>query len=134
MKIQITKKDIIWSYASHILQTGSGVFLLPIILNKLSPEELAIWYVFLAITALVTLLDFGLLPTIMRNISYIFSGARELSKEGVVIQKAEMDIDYGLLKSMIKTTKRLYMIIAFIVALIMSVSYTHLTLPTTPYV
>jgi len=119
MKIQITKKDIIWSYASYILQTGSGAFLLPLILNKLSSEELAIWYVFLAITALVTLLDFGLQPTIMRNISYIFSGARELSKEGVVIQKVETDIDYGLLKSMIKTTKRLYMIIAFIVALIM---------------
>ncbi len=119
MKIQITNRDIIWSYASHILQTGSGVILLPLILNKLSPEELAIWYVFLAITALVTLLDFGLQTTIMRNISYIFSGARELSKEGVIIQKVETDIDYSLLKSMIKTTKRLYMIIAFIVALIM---------------
>ena len=78
MGIQITRRDIIWSYASYILQTGAGLLILPIILNKLPSNELAVWYIFLSITALVNLLDFGLQPTIMRNVSYIYSGARHI--------------------------------------------------------
>ena len=119
MGIQITKRDVFWSYASYILQTGAGFFLLPIILNKLPSAELAIWYVFLSITALINLLDFGLQPTIMRNVSYIFSGARKLSKQGVIIQNEQLPIDYSLLKSLIKTVKKIYIIISFIIAITM---------------
>jgi O-antigen/teichoic acid export membrane protein len=119
MGIQITKKDMIWSYASYILQTGAGFFLLPIILNRLPSGELAIWYVFLSITALVNLLDFGLQPTIMRNVSYIFSGARTLTKNGIVVQKENLPIDYSLLKSLVRSIKRIYMIISFVIAGVM---------------
>ncbi|MFZ7131950.1 MAG: O-unit flippase-like protein [Eubacteriales bacterium] len=119
MGIQITRRDVIWSYASYILQTGAGFFLLPVILNRLPSEELAIWYVFLSITALVNLLDFGLQPTIMRNVSYIFSGARTLKRQGVAIQNEVLPIDYALLKSLIKSIKRIYMIISFVIAGIM---------------
>lgn len=119
MGIRITKRDVIWSYGSYILQTGAGFFLLPIILNKLPSEELAVWYVFLSITALINLLDFGLQPTIMRNVSYIFSGARSLKKHGVEIQNEALPIDYALLKSLIKSIKRIYMIISFAIAGIM---------------
>lgn len=119
MGIQITRRDVIWSYGSYVLQTGAGFFLLPIILNKLPSEELAIWYVFLSITALVNLLDFGLQPTIMRNVSYIFSGARTLKKKGVEIQNDTLPIDYSLLKSLIKSIKRVYIIISFLIAIVM---------------
>lgn len=119
MGIQITRRDVIWRYASYILQTSAGFFLLPIILNRLPSEELAIWYVFLSITALVNLLDFGLQPTIMRNVSYIFSGAKSLKKQGVVIQNEVLTIDYSLLKNLIKSIKKIYMIIAFLIAVIM---------------
>jgi O-antigen/teichoic acid export membrane protein len=119
MGIKITKRDVIWSYASYILQTGAGFFLLPIILNRLPSDELAIWYVFLSITALVNLLDFGLRPTIMRNVSYIFSGARSLKKQGIVIQNEVMPIDYSLLKTLIKAIKKIYIMISFLIAVIM---------------
>lgn len=119
MRIKITKKDIIWSYASYILQTSAGILLLPLILRMLPPEELAIWYVFLSITALVNLLDFGLQPTIMRNVSYVYSGARSLSREGIIEQKESLDIDYSLLKTLISSVKKLYFGIATIIALIL---------------
>lgn len=119
MGIQITKRDIFWSYASYILQTGASFFLLPIILNKLPSAELAIWYVFTSITALINLLDFGLQPTIMRNVSYIFSGARKLTKQGVIIHNEQLPIDYSLLKSLIKTVKRIYIIISIVIAVTM---------------
>lgn len=119
MGIKITKKDITWSYASYILQTSAGILLLPLILRMLPPEELAIWYVFLSISALVNLLDFGLQPTIMRNVSYVYSGARTLSREGIVEQKENLDIDYSLLKTLITSVKKIYFAIATIIAVIL---------------
>ncbi|SCX76968.1 O-unit flippase-like protein [Alkaliphilus peptidifermentans] len=119
MGIKITKKDIMWSYASYILQTSAGILLLPLILRLLPSEELAIWYVFLSITALVNLLDFGLQPTIMRNVSYVYSGARNLCKEGIVEQKESLDIDYSLLKTLISSVKKIYFAIATIIALVL---------------
>jgi O-antigen/teichoic acid export membrane protein len=66
--IKITKEDVIWNYAGSILNLGMNVIILPFVLRILSTEELGLWYVFGSISALVSLLDFGFSPSIMRNI------------------------------------------------------------------
>lgn len=119
--IRITKKDLLWSYGSQIFQMASGVFLLPIILRKLPSEELAIWYIFLSITALVNLLDLGLQPTIMRNVSYLFSGAKILLAEGTSLEKNDGQVDYGLVKNLINTIKKLYLKIGILVTFLLVV-------------
>lgn len=119
--INITKKDIIWSYGSQIFQMASGIFILPIILRKLPSEELAVWYIFLSITALVNLLDFGLQPTIMRNVSYLFSGAKILLEEGISNEKHDAIPDYGLIKNLINTIKKLYLKIGIFVTLLLGI-------------
>ncbi|MGL5125356.1 MAG: hypothetical protein ACRC6U_05135, partial [Fusobacteriaceae bacterium] len=118
-EIKIKKSDLVWSYISYILQIASGIFLLPIILRKLSEGYLSLWYIFLSITALVNLLDFGLQPTISRNISYIFSGATELKSEGVSINKENKIIDYKLLKNFIVSVKILYSFISIVIGISM---------------
>ena len=118
MNIYITKKDIIWNYASRIFQISSGIFLLPIILKALNSDELAIWYVFLSVTALINLLDFGFQQTILRNISYVFSGADKLLPEGIKKQDPNNIINYNLLYSVIQTARKIYgriSIIAFMI-------------------
>lgn len=55
----------------------------------------------------------------MRNVSYIFSGARTLKKQGIVIQNKDLPIDYSLLKSLIKSIKRIYIMISFVIAGVM---------------
>lgn len=114
MGIKISKKDIIWGYASQIFQFGTGIIILPMILRKLSTEELGIWYIFLTITAFVNLLDFGFQQTITRNVSYVFSGAKTLLKVGIEEYNTTKEIDYRLLKSLIITVKMIYRIIAII--------------------
>lgn len=42
---------------------------------------------FLAIASLIALLDFGFLPTIQRNVSYVFSGVEELLEQGISKKK-----------------------------------------------
>lgn len=117
MNITIGKKDIIWSYASQFLQFGAGLLLLPIILRMLSSSELAIWYIFLAGTTLANLLDFGFQPTIMRNVSYVFSGANQLTAKGIIKQELSETVNYNLLYSLIVTCKRIYRIISLLILL-----------------
>jgi O-antigen/teichoic acid export membrane protein len=110
--IKITKKDLSWSYLAEILQFGSNLFILPLILRSLESKELAIWFIYLAISRLVSLFDFGFQGNIMRNITYIYSGARELKKTGIIEVVSDNQIDYNLLKSIIRAVKSIYFIIA----------------------
>lgn len=113
------KGDFAWSYLSRVLNIGVGILILPIILKKLTPEELGIWYVFLAITALITLLDFGFLPTLQRNIGYIFKGASSIEAEGTP-KNFNLNINYQLLYDTIYASKRLYHRISILMFLILS--------------
>ncbi len=120
MSIKITKKDVIWSYFSQIFKFGAGLFILPIILRTLTSDELGIWYVFLSVSGFVALLDFGFMPTIMRNVSYVFSGANELLKKGIVVeQNFNKKINYKLLYQLIKTSKHIYLIVSIIAIILL---------------
>lgn len=118
MEIKITKSDVFWSYTAQLFNIGAGLFILPVILRKLPSAELGIWYIFLAVASLVALLDFGFLPTIQRNISYVFSGVEELLEEGISEKKGNT-INYKLLKSIIETSKSIYRRIAFIILILL---------------
>lgn len=115
MTIAIGKKDIIWSYASQFLQFGAGLLLLPVILKQLSSPELAIWYIFLAMSTFANLLDFGFQPTIMRNVSYVFSGASKLLAKGIEEQELKGEVNYNLLYSLISTCKKIYKIVSSLI-------------------
>ena len=113
------RKDLIWSYFSKGLNIGVGILVLPIILKKLNSEELGIWYIFLAISGLISLLDFGFLPTLQRNIGYIFKGANDLQAEGVPL-KFNSFINYQLLYDSTYASKKLYYRITVIIFLLLN--------------
>ena len=110
--ISITKKDIAWNYLGTILNQGMNVLILPFILRLLSPQELGLWYVFASVAALVQLMDFGFAPSIMRNISYAWSGAKELKSDGISGTNANKDRDYSLIGSLVSASKKIYLIIS----------------------
>jgi len=99
---------VVWSYAATFFMVGAGVLLFPFILNKMSAETVGIWNIFQTITALILLLDFGFRPSFARNISYIFSGVRELKREGVNHVGDDTAVDYSLLKATIVAMQRFY--------------------------
>lgn len=110
--IEISRKDLSWSYFGQLFQYGSGLMILPLVLTKLPSSDLAIWYVFIAITAFVNLLDFGIQSNSSRFVSYIFGGATELLKVGVSSNNNRKEISYTLLKSLIYTLQKIYVIIS----------------------
>jgi O-antigen/teichoic acid export membrane protein len=113
--IQISRKDIAWSYIAQFFSIASGVITLPLILRMLSTEEIAMNYLMLTIGSLVALFDFGFSPQFGRNITYVFSGAKELKKEGIVQTLTNNEVDYRLLVQMIGTARFVYRRLSFVV-------------------
>lgn len=121
----LTKSDLIWSYLSQILNVASGLLILPLILSKLPVHQIAIWYIFMAISALVSLLDFGFQPNLLRNTSFIMSGAKELSAVGLSKSEKSNEISWDLFWSLVITARKVYFIIASVVFLVMLIIGTY---------
>src|SRR2546423_3330112 len=77
------RSAVAWSFVATALRFGSALFILPLILRRLPAEELGLWYVFLSLGTLATLVDFGFAPTISRVTAYLWAGARELKPYGL---------------------------------------------------
>lgn len=116
--VSITKKDIVWGYVALFFSIASGLITLPFVLKLLSTEEIGMNYLMLTIGSLVALFDFGFAPQFGRNITYVFSGAQELKKEGIDTANSNT-INYKLLATMIAVARSVYRILAAIVLLFM---------------
>lgn len=126
MSININKNDVFWSYFAQFINYGSGLMLLPIILHKLPTSHLAIWYIFLAISAAISLLDFGFQSNIMRNVSYVMSGAQKLLATGIDSEfKEGKEVNWTLFWSLVSTAKRIYSYISIAVFFILIIAGTY---------
>ena len=84
------------------LSAISGVILLPFILNKLSPEEINVWFLFFLITGISEMVVFGFNITFSRFVSYTIAGIHyhnfnkiknnTQTKKGLNIQKQLSEI------------------------------------------
>lgn len=106
--ITLSKKDVVWNYIGTIFNLGTGLITLPLILKFLTPAEIGINYLFLSVSSLVGLLDFGFTPQFSRNITYVFSGADELHKEGLGKNIQTGTLSFKLLKQVLETAKYVY--------------------------
>jgi O-antigen/teichoic acid export membrane protein len=75
---------VAWSWVSNGLRLTLGVLLLPLVLRKLSAEELGMYYVLMSLVSLAPVVDFGFSPTIIRFVSYAMGGAETLQAQGFV--------------------------------------------------
>ncbi|MDR3651980.1 MAG: O-unit flippase-like protein [Paludibacter sp.] len=112
--MQIGRKDVIWNFAATFMRVASGIIVLPLVLRILPRQEYGLWTIYVTIGGLATLLDFGFANSFTRNVTYIFSGVKELKKEGYTPVNNDNSIDYGLLKSVIAAMRRYYGILSII--------------------
>ena len=113
MKDNLKKSDIIWSYGAKLLPMSTGLITLPIILHTLSETEIALNYVFMTITSLVTLFDMGFSIQFSRNFVSVFSGGQDILAEGFT-KNVSQTINYRLLFLLIKSAKVVYFLLALI--------------------
>lgn len=111
MQVHLTKSDVIWSYVGIVVSMSANLLMLPIIIFFLDSQMLGLWYVFTSIGAISVLFDFGFSVTFARNITYCWSGARTLKKEGVVfIENSEPD--FVLMRNVLVACKRIYLLLS----------------------
>ena len=111
-KIKTGKKELSLSYIASLLNSLTSLLVLPFILSKLSTSDVGIWYVFISISSFVGILDFGFSPTIIRNITYCWSGSNQLFSEGLPSKSLKNLPNYSLLKSLLIESKKVYYAIA----------------------
>lgn len=102
------------SYITQFFQYASSIIILPIILRYLDKSTLGLWYIFLSVTSLSFLFDFGFSASLSRNISFVFKGAKEIIREGSPSLSEDGRINYKLLRSLLFTSKRTYGIISIL--------------------
>jgi hypothetical protein len=70
------------TWASFATKSLSFLIVLPLVLNRFSTEEIALWYLFATITSLTILFDMGFSPTFIRVISHAMGGQKDILKAG----------------------------------------------------
>lgn len=101
-----------------LLNQGCNIFIPFVIMfmsYKYLPLEMAsVWVIFLSMISLITLFDFGLSPAIVRNVSYVISGAQNLVKRGIDDIIIKDVISYPLLSRLLFDIKRIYLYLSLI--------------------
>lgn len=116
---------IVWSWFFNGFRLATGLLLLPLVLLKLSAEELGIYYIFLSQVALAPVIDFGFSPTIQRFVSYAMGGAETIQAHGVS-KGTGASPNYGLLWQLFFSTRALYQVMSLIVLVILGTWGTYI--------
>lgn len=66
------------TWLSYSTKALSLFGILPLILNKFSPGDIVLWYLFFTIISLQSIADFGFRQTFSRLISYAFTGSKDI--------------------------------------------------------
>lgn len=120
VEINISKKDIYWSYLATIFSFSNGLLVLPLILKMLTPNELGINFLMSTFSGLVLLLDFGFSVQFSRTYTYLFSGAQSLTKEGFNDRDVNINnLNFRLIYATIESSKYLYKRISLIALFLM---------------
>lgn len=118
MIIKTSKKDYIWSYLAYILRFGVNLFVFPLVLKILNPSEYGLWVTFASIGIIVNLFDFGFSSTLLRNMTYVWSGASDLQQEGYKTLSGDYTRDDRVFVLTFQTCQRIYLVIALMAFII----------------
>lgn len=112
---------MIAGFAAQGLQYGSALLLVPLLATRLTPAELGLWYLFVAIQGLVLVVEYGVQGSFARNISLAFSGVSELRREGIGAGGSGTP-NHLLVARTVHVAKRLYLGIAGVLLTVLLVA------------
>jgi O-antigen/teichoic acid export membrane protein len=88
---RVSRSAVSWSLMAAALRFGSALLLLPLILWRIPPDELGLWYVFVSLGSFAALLDLGFAHTVTRSAGYLWAGSRLLLPFGIADPPIETD-------------------------------------------
>ena len=112
---RLLRSAVFWNYLTVALRSGAAILLLPLLLRTLSPEEMGLWYVFLALAGMGALFDLGFGNSLNRATGYLWAGAERLLPLGVdrplpgAEETAQAKPNFEALGNLIATMRRFYL-------------------------
>ncbi len=125
--MKITKVDVVWNFIATFFKIASSAILLPLILKRMSADDVGIWAVFSSVSALVFLIDFGFNSSFSRNVTYIFSGVNKLKNVGYEKTTSLLagEVNYPLLKGILHAMRWFYSRVSLILLGLLSTVGTY---------
>ena len=110
----LKNNPLFWSVLANLLRFGYSLILMPIVLIFFQPEEVTLWLSFIMLASAIPIFDMGIAHTLKRTSAYVYAGAKSFNKKD--IPQAESDIQLNILSSLIKGSRKMYIILTFIAA------------------
>jgi O-antigen/teichoic acid export membrane protein len=111
---RIRHSAMLYGILSTGVRVGANVMLLPLVLNRLSTSEQALWWIFLALGALASLADFGFGQAIARVYSFLWAGAEDFDTEGLGPCPERHEPNLPRIRELHASVQRLYLWIALL--------------------
>lgn len=118
--MKVARADLIWNYGATFMRVASALIVLPLILRMLPKEEVGLWTIMIGLNSMIYLLDFGFFQTFSRAVTYIYTGASTLQKEGFQPVEVQREISYTLLKGVMKAMNRFYGFVSILLLILLS--------------
>ena len=118
---KLLKSASLWSMLGTALRVGSGIITLPLALRSLSEAEMGLYYTFLGISGVASLMDFGFAQTVARNAAYAVGGAKRFVARGLPASNGDGEPNWLLLGHLKGAVQRWYQFVGGILMLLMVV-------------
>jgi hypothetical protein len=111
---RVRHSAVAWSWLMNALRLGSGIILLPLLVGRLSKPDFDLYFVFLSLSALVSILDLGFSVSIGRAVSFAMGGAQELQPQGLAATGTLGAPNHELLVRLLHTCRQLYRLLTLV--------------------
>jgi hypothetical protein len=113
------------TWLSYSTKALSLFGVLPLVLKQFSASEIVLWYLFVTIISLQTVIDFGFRQTFSRIISYAYGGSNSIGKF-INAQQSSLNENIGepnrlLLSQIVGTMKRIYLWLILLVFIVSAI-------------
>jgi len=117
---RLTSTGVFWTSLVTVLRTAGFVLVLPLVLKRLPTAEVGLWYVYMGIATLCSMIELGFAPVISRFASYYMAGFRELPGLGAFSpSRQEEGIHRAGIAGLVRMADRLYRVFALVIFLAM---------------
>ena len=110
----LKNNPLFWSVLADLLRFGYALILMPIVLILFEPEEVTLWLSFIMLASAIPIFDMGIAYTLQRTSAYVYAGAKSFNDKDV--PKAKSEIQLNILGSLIKGSRKMYIILTCIAA------------------
>ena len=121
---RVYRSAVAWTLVFAAVRSCGNLLVLPLMVRRLSQEDLGFWYVFLSLAGISALVDMGFFTSMSRAAAYLWAGAEKLERFGITPAREEVTVtrepNYRLLADLVKTMRLYYVWLALLVTAVMA--------------